>query len=43
MHDQMRADLSHALFGTQQEATLLALQKFNETETILYSSLYWDR
>jgi len=42
MHDQMRADLCHALFGTQQEATLLALQKFNETETILYSSLYWD-
>jgi hypothetical protein len=43
MHDQMRADVCHALFGSQQEATLVALQRFNESaETVLYSSLYWD-
>lgn len=43
MHDQMRADVCHALFGTQQEATLLALSRFNESaESVIYSSLYWD-
>ena len=43
MHDQMRADLCHSLFGTQQEATLLALLRNNESnEAVLYSSLYWD-
>ena len=43
MHDQMRADLCHRLFGAQQEATLVALLRFNETnEAVVYSSLYWD-
>ena len=43
MHDQMRADICHCLFGTQQEATLLAFQRSNESsEAVLYSSLYWD-
>lgn len=43
MHDQMRADICHALFDAQQEATLLALLRYNETNEVnLYSSLYWD-
>ena len=37
MHDQMRADICHSLFGSQQESTLLALLRHNEsTEAIIY-------
>ena len=37
MHDQMRADICHSLFGTQQESTLLALLRHNESsEAIIY-------
>ena len=43
MHDQMRADICHSLFDAQQEATLLALLRHNESsEAVVYSSLYWD-
>ena len=43
MHDQMRADICGSLFGTRQEATFLALQRFNSTREIpIYSSLSWD-
>ena len=43
MHDQMRADVCGSLFGTRQEATLLALQRFNSTREIsIYNSLRWD-
>ena len=43
MHDQMRADICGSLFGTRQEATYLALQKFNSTREItIYNSLGWD-
>ena len=40
MHDQMRADICHSLFGSQQESTLLALLRHNEsTEAIIYRYL----
>ena len=43
MHDKMRADICGSLFGTVQESTLLALQRYNETkEALVYSSLWWD-
>ena len=43
MHDQMRADICHSLFGTQQESTFLGLLRFNESnEATVYNSLYWD-
>ena len=43
MHDQMRADICHSLFGTQQESTFLGLLRFNESnEAVIYNSLYWD-
>ena len=43
MHDKMRADICGSLFGTVQESTLLALQRYNETkEALVYSSLWGD-
>ena len=40
MHDQMRADICHSLFGSQQESTLLALLRHNESsEAVIYRSV----
>jgi hypothetical protein len=40
MHDQMRADICGSLFNSRQEATFLALQRFNSSrEVAIYNSL----
>ena len=39
LHDQSRADLCRALFGTRQTAELLALQRHNASfQTLVYAS-----
>ena len=44
MHDKTRADVCRALFGTHQELTLLAMQRFNASrESVIYNSLWWDK